>query len=145
MFEVALFSVGFALIATGAVSLLYPLRWLGIGTRTIAFIVIATGFLVVAIVAQLGDSYFVYLGLVLALLGLISLICPLRFLSIRTRVIGAFVLAFGTLLSMVSLMFPYSEKQIAPSTTKLRSEEHTSELQSPCNLVCRLLLEKKKK
>src|SRR3989454_11050970 len=30
-------------------------------------------------------------------------------------------------------------------TRTLRSEEHTSELQSPCNLVCRLLLEKKKK
>src|SRR5256885_2739796 len=30
-------------------------------------------------------------------------------------------------------------------TALLRSEEHTSELQSPCNLVCRLLLEKKKK
>src|SRR5256885_11453422 len=29
--------------------------------------------------------------------------------------------------------------------TLRRSEEHTSELQSPCNLVCRLLLEKKKK
>src|SRR2546426_12188570 len=29
--------------------------------------------------------------------------------------------------------------------TTTRSEEHTSELQSPCNLVCRLLLEKKKK
>src|SRR3989454_12671053 len=29
--------------------------------------------------------------------------------------------------------------------TRVRSEEHTSELQSPCNLVCRLLLEKKKK
>src|SRR5256885_17046047 len=28
--------------------------------------------------------------------------------------------------------------------THARSEEHTSELQSPCNLVCRLLLEKKK-
>src|SRR3989454_10351962 len=28
--------------------------------------------------------------------------------------------------------------------TEARSEEHTSELQSPCNLVCRLLLEKKK-
>src|ERR1039457_5346964 len=27
----------------------------------------------------------------------------------------------------------------------IRSEEHTSELQSPCNLVCRLLLEKTKK
>src|SRR2546426_6912708 len=33
-----------------------------------------------------------------------------------------------------------------PETTIFtRSEEHTSELQSPCNLVCRLLLEKKKK
>src|SRR2546426_8183957 len=30
-------------------------------------------------------------------------------------------------------------------TDRPRSEEHTSELQSPCNLVCRLLLEKKKK
>src|SRR2546426_7957237 len=32
----------------------------------------------------------------------------------------------------------------APTDGKYRSEEHTSELQSPCNLVCRLLLEKKK-
>src|SRR6478735_12418682 len=31
------------------------------------------------------------------------------------------------------------------SASRSRSEEHTSELQSPCNLVCRLLLEKKKK
>src|SRR6266446_6088652 len=31
-----------------------------------------------------------------------------------------------------------------PMTARDRSEEHTSELQSPCNLVCRLLLEKKK-
>src|SRR5256885_7340395 len=30
------------------------------------------------------------------------------------------------------------------SVSGTRSEEHTSELQSPCNLVCRLLLEKKK-
>src|SRR2546426_1320001 len=30
-------------------------------------------------------------------------------------------------------------------SSPLRSEEHTSELQSPCNLVCRLLLRKKKK
>src|SRR2546426_8012835 len=33
---------------------------------------------------------------------------------------------------------------LAYSGTSERSEEHTSELQSPCNLVCRLLLEKKK-
>src|SRR5205807_8180595 len=31
-----------------------------------------------------------------------------------------------------------------PEAASIRSEEHTSELQSPCNLVCRLLLEKKK-
>src|SRR5256885_8890591 len=31
-----------------------------------------------------------------------------------------------------------------PAVLNERSEEHTSELQSPCNLVCRLLLEKKK-
>src|SRR2546426_3903747 len=34
---------------------------------------------------------------------------------------------------------------IAGNLAAERSEEHTSELQSPCNLVCRLLLEKKKK
>src|SRR5258708_8537502 len=33
----------------------------------------------------------------------------------------------------------------APPTNTMRSEEHTSELQSPDHLVCRLLLEKKKK
>src|SRR2546426_4225197 len=32
-----------------------------------------------------------------------------------------------------------------PGSRATRSEEHTSELQSPCNLVCRLLLEKKKR
>src|SRR5256885_8750912 len=32
----------------------------------------------------------------------------------------------------------------AHKALEARSEEHTSELQSPCNLVCRLLLEKKK-
>src|SRR3989454_2302078 len=35
--------------------------------------------------------------------------------------------------------------RLFPSSQRGRSEEHTSELQSPCNLVCRLLLEKKKK
>src|SRR5215467_15358638 len=56
-----------------------------------------------------------------------------------------------------STLFPYttlfrspSPRTDCPETAWLppgpaRSEEHTSELQSPCNLVCRLLLEKKKK
>src|SRR2546426_4967610 len=38
-----------------------------------------------------------------------------------------------------------SATRTALITGRYRSEEHTSELQSPCNLVCRLLLEKKKK
>src|SRR2546426_5171527 len=36
-------------------------------------------------------------------------------------------------------------EELAATVKPIRSEEHTSELQSPCNLVCRLLLEKKKK
>src|ERR1039457_7415815 len=57
-----------------------------------------------------------------------------------------------------STLFPYTTlfrshikpngtppKQKHQPATQNRSEEHTSELQSPCNLVCRLLLEKKKK
>src|SRR5699024_10215890 len=54
-----------------------------------------------------------------------------------TRIIGAF-------LSLVLLPFWYllaTEQQYLPT----RSEEHTSELQSRFDLVCRLLLEKKKK
>src|SRR2546426_2515861 len=39
---------------------------------------------------------------------------------------------------------PWHGQALAELRT-VRSEEHTSELQSPCNLVCRLLLEKKKK
>src|SRR2546426_1662217 len=37
------------------------------------------------------------------------------------------------------------ERRLSDHEVYTRSEEHTSELQSPCNLVCRLLLEKKKK
>src|SRR5205807_9544358 len=36
-----------------------------------------------------------------------------------------------------------AERGVPQGTERSRSEEHTSELQSPCNLVCRLLLEKK--
>src|SRR5256885_6980273 len=39
--------------------------------------------------------------------------------------------------------YPVVKVEIS-SESHPRSEEHTSELQSPCNLVCRLLLEKKK-
>src|SRR5205807_10570523 len=46
-------------------------------------------------------------------------------------------------------LFAFLKQQLAIGQASqyifLRSEEHTSELQSPCNLVCRLMLEKKKK
>src|SRR2546426_5088427 len=41
--------------------------------------------------------------------------------------------------------YDYTTRIELSVTGAARSEEHTSELQSPCNLVCRLLLEKKKK
>src|SRR2546426_9253799 len=46
--------------------------------------------------------------------------------------------------SSASRLRPWANGRSRPAN-HARSEEHTSELQSPCNLVCRLLLEKKKK
>src|SRR5256885_3380912 len=50
------------------------------------------------------------------------------------------IVAFAALLSRMARNPRVGDKQLHAH----RSEEHTSELQSPCNLVCRLLLEKKK-
>src|SRR5688500_19882361 len=47
-------------------------------------------------------------------------------------------------LTVVVSTFGCNAAGILAGSRILRSEEHTSELQSPCNLVCRLLLEKKK-
>src|SRR5205807_8862609 len=52
--------------------------------------------------------------------------------------------------SVHNIMLKQAAPILIPIFTRIfnacfRSEEHTSELQSPCNLVCRLLLEKKKK
>src|SRR5256885_10659329 len=49
---------------------------------------------------------------------------------------------FGVCIGLVSRHDPLAYSALPPQV--IRSEEHTSELQSPCNLVCRLLLEKKK-
>src|SRR5256885_7274519 len=51
-------------------------------------------------------------------------------------------LALGFLFAPEPLLFLLQPAGIIPFPRN-RSEEHTSELQSPCNLVCRLLLEKK--
>src|SRR5256885_12990651 len=45
---------------------------------------------------------------------------------------------------IASVVLPVLHRPRLRAANARRSEEHTSELQSPCNLVCRLLLEKKK-
>src|SRR5688500_19791979 len=68
--------------------------------------------------------------------------------SPRTACSGGTTVGDGT----VSLYAPVSDRNGGTlgvrfklwKTADTRSEEHTSELQSPCNLVCRLLLEKNK-
>src|SRR5688500_4315524 len=52
-------------------------------------------------------------------------------------------LSVGSVMALAAALLPlYLGYGLLPAL--VRSEEHTSELQSPCNLVCRLLLEKKK-
>src|SRR5256885_3951750 len=60
----------------------------------------------------------------------------------RSQVISGFVRAVITVHDVSDR--PQYLGTVCRVTTGARSEEHTSELQSPCNLVCRLLLEKKK-
>src|SRR5256885_13331782 len=60
-----------------------------------------------------------------------------------TTLFRSLAVAAALVLGAASLAAQQTTGKIEGSVT--RSEEHTSELQSPCNLVCRLLLEKKKK
>src|SRR2546426_7988498 len=55
--------------------------------------------------------------------------------------VSAFQIHFGS----TDILTAGDELDVLVAMNPARSEEHTSELQSPCNLVCRLLLEKKKK
>src|SRR5205807_4860134 len=65
---------------------------------------------------------------------------------------GALVVGSGPVRTGVTAILPRGKESVDPvfaawfslnGNGEMRSEEHTSELQSPCNLVCRLLLEKK--
>src|SRR2546426_7371331 len=75
--------------------------------------------------------------------------CPSRAASLVTRVPIPCVLPSvrGVPIGLVCGSKPPAHARAfgrpVPPFRELRSEEHTSELQSPCNLVCRLLLEKK--
>src|SRR2546426_3203606 len=66
-------------------------------------------------------------------------------LAAATLMAGVLLMVFGFARLGGAIKFiPYPVTIGFTSGIALRSEEHTSELQSPCNLVCRLLLEKKK-
>src|SRR2546426_4067568 len=86
-----------------------------------------------------------------------STLFPYTTLFRSKRATGAVPIIMATVMDPVALGFAASLAQPGGNLTGLailspeltakrlqRSEEHTSELQSPCNLVCRLLLEKKK-
>src|SRR2546426_9191238 len=79
-----------------------------------------------------------------------SLGCAVVYLALFG--IGGLVLGrhgSGALAVVAALLLTWylvtATRPAARTETSVRSEEHTSELQSPCNLVCRLLLDKKKK
>ena len=139
MWELALFAAGFLVVAAGLFSLIYPLRRVGIATRAIALVVIAAGFFLVALGAEMVDSYFVYLGFAGAFAGFVAVIRPLRFLYIRSRGVAWLVVALGLLLSVLSALLPYRETQVAAATTKLDEwmprwqvdERHTIEIAAP--------------
>jgi hypothetical protein len=119
MVESVLLVAGLALVVAGALSFLYPLRWLGISTRGIAVLVMAGGFLLGAIATGMLDSYLVYLGLTLFCAGLVSLIRPLRFVYIRTRRLALMVAGLGLLLSLGTLLLPYGNQEAASRVSKL--------------------------
>jgi hypothetical protein len=143
MWDTAAFAAGFLLITAGALSLLYPVRWIGIKTRAAALMVISGGFLVVALAARWLDSYLVYLGLTLAFLGLVSVFHPLRSLHIRSPRAAVLVAAFGATLAVGMALLPYTEKHAASVATKLDDwmerwqvgEKHTIEVAAPPDKV----------
>src|SRR2546426_4669567 len=65
--------------------------------------------------------------------------------NLRTTSIGLSIWLLQRSILLALGRAPISARPTDDTIPALRSEEHTSELQSPCNLVCRLLLEKKKK
>src|SRR5256885_12995158 len=66
--------------------------------------------------------------------------------NVATNAGGNGVLQHGMMREQgLGLEVVLADGTVLPMLRPMRSEEHTSELQSPCNLVCRLLLEKKKK
>ena len=65
------------------------------------------------------DSILVYLGSALGLVGLLSLIRPIRFLRVRTRSSAAIIAAAGVFIVIVALLLPVRTKRVTTPTTRL--------------------------
>src|SRR5256885_8599258 len=74
-----------------------------------------------------------------------SCLIPSEIRSRSTSIESTWASVSSPFLKLRTASSPGSVHDRSERCTRPRSEEHTSELQSPCNLVCRLLLEKKKK
>src|SRR5256885_8385629 len=110
---------------------------------------------------SVGLVAYAYLGYALVLWGLSLFRCRRVSKADITPSVTFIITAYneqsriaGKLENTLKLTYPVSRLKVIVASdcssdgtdeiVKSRSEEHTSELQSPCNLVCRLLLEKKK-
>ena len=67
----------------------------------------------------MADSILVYFGFTLILAGLLSIIRPMRFLYIRTRLLAVVVAASGFIVAIVTLSLPVRTKQVAAASTRL--------------------------
>jgi hypothetical protein len=111
--------LGLALILAGLASLIRPMRFLHIRTRLMGAMVTAAGVFLEFVAGDMLDSFLVYLGLTLLLIGLMSLLWPLRFVEIRTRRMGAMLAAGGLVLLLLALALPVSAHAVTTPTAKL--------------------------
>src|SRR3989454_3912339 len=77
--------------------------------------------------------------------SLVKRVEVLAVLGVLGALLGAFALLVAQEVAIGAERAGGVALELQGASPEHRSEEHTSELQSPCNLVCRLLLEKKKK
>src|SRR5689334_539230 len=118
----------FTVLVPGVVAFWVPLRWLGVQRQW----------------DELPESWWAYLGLPLLVFGsCVYLWCAWDF---AVRGLGTPAPIDAPPLLVVKGLYRFVRNPMyAGVLAVIRSEEHTSELQSQFHLVCRLLLEKKKK
>jgi hypothetical protein len=119
MLDSILAGLGFALIAAGLISVIKPMRWLGLGSRQKGILAVAAGVFLEFLVGNMLDSFLLYLGLFVTLVALLSLIRPIRFLFIPSRRVAAMVLAGGALLVVTALFLPAGAERVSAPLARI--------------------------